>query len=160
MLAGDVDLRAEAIRRSVQLKADIVLRDERESGDRALLNLGHTFGHALEAATGYSGRLLHGEAVAVGCTLAFDLSAKLGLCSQEMPSRVRAHFDAVGLPRDLSQIPGDLPGATALVEMMGNDKKVLDGRLRFVLATDIGAAFVKGDVPNDAVEEVLSASAA
>jgi 3-dehydroquinate synthase len=91
LAAGDDALRAEAIRRSVQMKADIVARDETEQGDRALLNLGHTFGHALEAATGYSDRLLHGEGVAIGCALAFELSARLGLCSAGGPEpRARA----------------------------------------------------------------------
>jgi 3-dehydroquinate synthase len=86
LAAGDDALRAEAIRRSVQMKADIVARDETEQGDRALLNLGHTFGHALEAATGYSDRLLHGEGVAIGCALAFELSARLGLCARRSPA--------------------------------------------------------------------------
>ncbi|MEM7189761.1 MAG: 3-dehydroquinate synthase, partial [Pseudomonadota bacterium] len=99
MAAGDNDLRAEAVRRSCQMKADIVARDEKERGDRALLNLGHTFGHALEAATGYSDRLLHGEGVAIGCALAFETSARLGLCAQETPSRVRAHLDQMGMKK-------------------------------------------------------------
>ncbi len=93
---GDAAARAHAVRRSVEMKAGIVARDETEEGDRALLNLGHTFAHALEAATGYSQRLLHGEAVSIGCALAFELSARLGLCSQEEPSRVRAHLRADG----------------------------------------------------------------
>ena len=88
------------------MKAEIVARDETEEGDRALLNLGHTFGHALEAATGYSDRLLHGEAVAIGCQLAFDLSARLGLCPQEAPSRVAAHFAAMGMRRRARRHPG------------------------------------------------------
>ena len=121
------------------MKAEIVARDETEQGDRALLNLGHTFGHALEAATGYSDRLLHGEGVAIGCQLAFDLSARLGLCPQEAPSRVAAHFAAMGMKRGLADIPGALPDADGLVALMGQDKKVRDGRLAFVLARDIGA---------------------
>jgi 3-dehydroquinate synthase len=155
LAAGDAELRAEAVRRSVQMKADIVVRDETEQGDRALLNLGHTFGHALEAATGYSDRLLHGEGVAIGCALAFGLSARLGLCSQEDPSRVRAHLAEMGMMRDLSDIPGDLPGAEGLVALMGQDKKVVDGKLRFVLARGIGEAFVAEDVPGEAVRGVL-----
>lgn len=155
LAAGDQTARVEAVRRSVQMKAEIVTRDETEQGDRALLNLGHTFGHALEAATGYSDRLLHGESVAVGCALAFELSARLNLCAQECPSRVRAHLKAMGMKTDLRDIPGDLPGAAALLELMGQDKKVVQGRLRFVLARDIGAAFVTGDVPADAVLGVL-----
>jgi 3-dehydroquinate synthase len=159
LLAADATLRAEAVRRSVQMKADIVARDETEQGDRALLNLGHTFCHALEAATGYDGdRLLHGEGVAIGCALAFDLSARLGLCAQEAPSRVRDHFQAMGMMRDLRDVPG-LPSAEALLDLMGQDKKVVDGELRFVLARGIGAAFVTADVPAEEVREVLRASA-
>ena len=160
MLAGDAGALAEAVRRSVALKAEIVARDETEAGDRALLNLGHTFGHALEAATGYSDRLLHGEGVAVGCALAFDLSARLGLCPEAEPGRVRAHLDAVGLPGDLSALAADLPAPAALVDLMAQDKKVRDGRLRFVLAHGVGAAFVTADVPRDAVEAVLARSLA
>jgi 3-dehydroquinate synthase len=143
------------VRRSVEIKAGIVARDEIETGERALLNLGHTFAHALEAATGYSDRLLHGEAVAIGCALAFDLSARLGLCSQEDPSRLRAHLAAMGMRKDLRDIPGDLPDAQRLMTLMGQDKKVIDGKLRFVLARGIGAAFVATDVPDAAVLEVL-----
>ena len=128
------------------MKAGIVARDETEQGERALLNLGHTFGHALEAATGFSDRLLHGEAVAIGCQLAFDLSARLGLCPQEAPSRVGAHLAAMGMKRRLADIPGDLPDAEALMALMGQDKKVRDGRIAFVLARDIGDAFVARDV--------------
>ncbi|CTQ34182.1 3-dehydroquinate synthase [Jannaschia rubra] len=159
-LASDPGLRVRAVRHSVQMKADIVERDETEQGDRALLNLGHTFCHALEAATGYGDRLLHGEGVAIGCALAFDLSARLGLCSQEDPSRVRAHLQAMGMMRDLRDIPGDLPGAETLLSLMGQDKKVVDGRLRFVLARGIGQAFVTDDVPAERVLHVLRASAA
>ncbi|OAN75553.1 3-dehydroquinate synthase [Jannaschia sp. EhC01] len=155
MAAGDGALRQEAVRRSVQMKADIVVRDETEQGDRALLNLGHTFCHALEAATGYSGRLLHGEGVAIGCALAFELSSRLGLCAQEDPSRVRAHLAAMGTKRDLSDIPGDLPDARALLSLMGQDKKVVAGQLRFILARGIGDAFVTADVPTKAVETLL-----
>ncbi len=144
-----------AVRRSVEMKAEIVLRDETEQGDRALLNLGHTFCHALEAATGYSDRLLHGEGVAIGCALAFELSARLGLCPQEDPSRVRAHLAAMGTKKDLADIPGDLPGAAGLLDLMGQDKKVVAGQLRFILARGIGQAFVTADVPRVAVLEVL-----
>ncbi|MEM1351283.1 MAG: 3-dehydroquinate synthase [Pseudomonadota bacterium] len=155
LAAGDVRDRIEAVRRSVQMKADIVKRDETEQGDRALLNLGHTFGHALEAATGYSDRLLHGEGVAVGCALAFELSSRLGLCSQECPSRVRAHLKEMGMKTDLRDIPGELPDAEALLDLMGQDKKVVQGELRFILARDIGSAFVTSEVPRDAVRDVL-----
>ncbi len=156
MAAGDVAAQVEAVRRSVQMKADIVMRDETEQGERALLNLGHTFCHALESATGYSDRLLHGEGVAIGCALAFELSARLGLCAQEDPSRVRAHLKAMGMKTDLSDIDGTLPGADALLDLMGQDKKVVDGALRFILARGIGQAFVTGDVPRDAVRTVLA----
>ncbi|MBQ4806751.1 3-dehydroquinate synthase [Phaeobacter sp. HS012] len=155
LAAGDMAARVEAVTRSVQMKADIVVRDETEQGDRALLNLGHTFCHALEAATGYGDRLLHGEGVAIGCALAFELSARLGLCSQEDPSRVRAHLKAMGMKTDLADIPGELPDAEALLALMGQDKKVVDGQLRFILARGIGQAFVTGDVPQAAVLDVL-----
>jgi 3-dehydroquinate synthase len=132
-----------------------VARDETEEGERALLNLGHTFCHALEKATGYSDRLLHGEGVAIGCALAFELSMRLGLCAQETPSRVRAHLRRMGMKVDLADIPGDLPDATALVALMAQDKKVVDGRLRFILARGVGAAFVADDVPGQAVLTLL-----
>ncbi|MDO8882469.1 MAG: 3-dehydroquinate synthase [Pseudotabrizicola sp.] len=155
-MAQDRSLRQYAVRRSVEMKAGIVSRDETEEGERALLNLGHTFCHALEKATGYSERLLHGEGVAIGCTLAFELSQRLGLCSQEAPSRVRAHLRAMGTKVDLKDIPGDLPDAQTLLALMGQDKKVVDGQLRFILARGIGDAFVASDVPGDAVKTLLS----
>lgn len=153
---GDLVLRAEAVRRSVAMKAAIVAQDETEEGDRALLNLGHTFAHALEAATGYSDRLLHGEAVAIGCALAFELSARLGLCAQEDPSRFRAHLADMGMKRDLADIPGTLPDADGLLALMAQDKKVVDGRLRFILARGIGEAFVASDVDPEKVRAVLA----
>jgi len=152
---GDRAARAHAVGRSVEMKAEIVLRDETEQGDRALLNLGHTFCHALEAATGYSDRLLHGEGVAIGCALAFELSSRLGLCPQEDPSRLRALLKDAGMRCDLSDIPGPLPDAEALLDLMGQDKKVVDGQLRFILARGIGRAFVTSDVPRDAVRDLL-----
>lgn len=155
LAAGDMSKRAEAVRWSCQMKADIVERDETEQGDRALLNLGHTFGHALEAATGYCDRLLHGEGVAIGCALAFELSSRMGLCSQEDPSRVRAHLDAMGMKKDLADIPGDLPDADGLISLMAQDKKVLDGRLRFILARGIGQAFVTSDVDAGVLRTLL-----
>ncbi len=155
LASGDMSARVEAVTRSVQMKADIVARDETEQGDRALLNLGHTFCHALEAATGYSDRLMHGEGVAIGCALAFELSSRLGLCSQEDPSRVRAHLRAMGMKTDLADIDGDLPNAEGLLNLMGQDKKVVDGQLRFILARGIGSAFMTSDVPRDAVMSVL-----
>ncbi|OCX62310.1 3-dehydroquinate synthase [Thioclava sp. SK-1] len=155
LAAGDVGARLEAVRWSVQMKADIVARDETEEGDRALLNLGHTFGHALEKATGYSDRLLHGEGVAIGCALAFELSQRLGLCAQEDPSRVRAHLRTMGMKTDLSDIEGELPDAAGLVALMGQDKKVLDGTLRFILAHGIGNSFVTSDVPKTQLLDLL-----
>ncbi|MEI6797942.1 MAG: 3-dehydroquinate synthase [Pseudomonadota bacterium] len=151
----DAEVILKAVTRSVEMKAGIVERDETEEGERALLNLGHTFCHALEKATGYSDRLLHGEGVAIGCALAFELSQRLGLCAQEAPSRVRAHLQAMGLKTDLSDIGGDLPGAEALLALMAQDKKVIDGKLRFILARGIGQAFVAEDVPPQAVVQLL-----
>jgi 3-dehydroquinate synthase len=155
LAAGDMAARVHAVRRSCEMKAAIVMRDETEQGDRALLNLGHTFCHALEAATGYSDRLLHGEGVAIGCALAFEVSARLGLCSQEDPVRLRAHLRAMGMMTDLSDIPGALPDAASLLGLMDQDKKVVDGKLRFILARAIGDAFVTSDVPRETVQEVL-----
>ncbi|MCB2134210.1 MAG: 3-dehydroquinate synthase, partial [Rhodobacteraceae bacterium] len=153
---GDRALRQHAVRRSVEMKARIVERDETEEGDRALLNLGHTFCHALETATGYSDRLLHGEGVAIGCALAFETSQRLGLCSQEAPSRVRAHLKAMGMKCDIADIPGDLPDADALMALMAQDKKVVDGKLRFILARAIGEAFVTADVDAATVRQVIA----
>ncbi len=155
-LRDDPDALLQAVAHSVAMKADIVARDETEQGDRALLNLGHTFGHALESATGYSARLLHGEGVGIGCALAFDLSARLGLCPQEDPSRVAAHLAAMGMPARLADIPGALPDDAGLIKLMEQDKKVIDGRLRLILARGIGRAFVAGDVAPDAIAGVLA----
>ncbi|MCF6231742.1 MAG: 3-dehydroquinate synthase [Rhodobacteraceae bacterium] len=155
LAAGDMGARVQAVARAVQMKADIVVRDETEQGDRALLNLGHTFGHALEAATGYSDRLLHGEGVAIGCALAFELSARMGLCSQEDPSRVRAHLRSMGMKVDLGDIEGELPDAEALLGLMGQDKKMMGGKLHYVLARGLGQAFVTADVSRDMVRSVL-----
>ena len=156
LAAGDAALRTQAVLRSCEMKAAIVARDETERGDRALLNLGHTFGHALEAATGYSDRLLHGEGVAIGCTLAFESSARLGLCAQETPSRVRAHLAAMGMKTDLSDIPGDLPDADGLIQLMYQDKKVRQGQLTFILARAIGQAFVTRDADLQVIRGVLA----
>ncbi|MFV0409355.1 MAG: 3-dehydroquinate synthase [Paracoccus sp. (in: a-proteobacteria)] len=157
-LNTDMKARAHAVAHSVAMKAGIVERDETEQGERALLNLGHTFGHALEAATGYSDRLLHGEGVAIGCALAFELSARMGLCSQEDPSRVGAHLAAMGMPARLSDVPGELPDDAALIALMGQDKKVVDGKLNFILARGIGEAFVTDRVDPEDVAKVLAVS--
>lgn len=159
--AGDMEARNHIVKRAVEMKADIVMRDETEQGDRALLNLGHTFCHALEAATHYDGsRLLHGEGVAIGCALAFDLSARLGLCAQEEPARLRAHLRDMKMKADLSDISGELPDVDGLMALMAQDKKVQDGTLRFILARGIGDAFITSDVPPEAVRAVLAGALA
>ena len=147
--------RAKAVATSCKAKAAIVGRDERESGERALLNLGHTFGHALEAATGYSDRLLHGEGVALGMVLAFKLSAKLKFCKSVDATRVVRHLENAGLPVRLSQIPGSLPGPDGLLSLMAQDKKVVRGKLVFILAKGIGKAFIAKNVDTNIVREVL-----
>ncbi len=131
-------------------KAGIVARDERETGERALLNLGHTFGHALEAGCGFSNRLLHGEAVALGMALAFDFSARKGLIGAADADRARSHLAAVGLPTHLKDVPGGVPGVDTLMDLIAQDKKVKRGKLTFILVRGIGQAFVENDV--DAVE--------
>ena len=153
MFAGGA-MRTEAIAVSCRHKAEIVGRDERETGERALLNLGHTFGHALEAATGYSARLLHGEAIAIGMVLAFRLSARLGFCNPAVEQRVAAHFAAAGLPTRLTDVPG-LPAAGELLDLMTQDKKVSRGALTFILVRDIGKAFVQRDVDPEPVRALL-----
>ena len=146
LLAGDRDAREFAIERSVRAKAAIVADDEREtSGRRALLNLGHTFGHALEADTGFSDLLLHGEGVAAGMALAFRYSARRGLCPVEDADRVTAHLKSVGLPHDLASAHVKADGA-ALVAHMLHDKKMAAGALPFLLARGIGKTFLSKDV--------------
>ncbi len=147
---------ARVVATSVAGKAAIVARDETETGDRMLLNLGHTFGHALEAWAGYSDRLLHGEAVAIGICLAFELSHELGLVDAGSVERVGAHLAAAGLPIRVADIPGAPgPDAATLMAIMGQDKKVRDGRLTFILVRGIGAAFVSRDVEAATVQEFL-----
>jgi len=137
-------------------KAGVVARDERETGERALLNLGHTFGHALEAGAGFSGRLLHGEAVALGTTLAFEFSARKGLIGEADAARARAHLAAVGLPTHLRQVPGGVPGLDALMDLIAQDKKVKRGKLTFVLVRGIGQAFVENDLSAAEVRAFLA----
>lgn len=151
----DHETLATAIETSVKAKAAIVARDEHETGERALLNLGHTFGHALEAWTGYSDRLLHGEGVAIGICLAFRFSESLGLCPKGTAERVVRHIEAVGLPTHIADIPGGTADADELVRLMGQDKKVRDGRLTFILARDIGEAFISRDIEEAQVREFL-----
>ena len=137
-----------AVRRCVDMKAEIVAEDEREGGRRALLNLGHTFGHAVEAATGFGEALKHGEAVGLGCALAFRFSARLGLCSGQDATRAERAISAAGLPTRLSEIPGHPFGADALIASMAQDKKAQAGALTFVLVRAIGESFVaKGVEP-------------
>jgi 3-dehydroquinate synthase len=159
LLAGDAAKRTYAIEQSCQAKARIVAADERETTDlRALLNLGHTFGHALEAETGFGPDLLHGEAVGTGMALAFDLSARLGLCPAGDAERVRAHLGAVGLPVRLRSIGGDNRrrwDAAKLIEHMRGDKKAQAGHLTFILARGIGKAFVTRDVDESALRGLL-----
>ncbi|HEY3639814.1 MAG TPA: 3-dehydroquinate synthase [Xanthobacteraceae bacterium] len=138
--------RERAIAASCRAKAAIVGRDERETGERALLNLGHTFGHALEAAAGFSGRLLHGEAISLGLVLAFEFSARRGLLPGAEAERVARHLAAVGLPTHLSAVADLRPDADQLMNLIAQDKKVQRGRLTFILARGIGKAFVAPDV--------------
>lgn len=146
--------RVHAIAESCRAKAEMVARDEFETGDRALLNLGHTFGHALEAATAYDGeRLVHGEAVAIGMALAHRFSARLNLASPDDSARVEAHLKAVGLPWRMADIPGSLPDAGRLLDYIAQDKKVRRGALTFILTHGIGQSFIARDVP---ASEVLS----
>ena len=146
--------RSEAIAQSCRAKAEVVARDEFETGDRALLNLGHTFGHALEAAVGYDGaRLVHGEGVAIGMAMAHRFSARLNLASPDDAARVEAHLKAVGLPWRMGDVPGGLPDAEALLSFIAQDKKVRRGALTFILTHGIGRSFIARDVP---ASEVLA----
>ncbi len=157
IFAGDPQARIHAIRTSCQAKAAIVARDERESGDRALLNLGHTFGHALEAATGYSDKLLHGEGVAIGMAMAFRFSEQLGICAPGAAARMQKHLKSVGLPTDVSSIRPHLPDAGGLVEIMRQDKKAEAGRINFVLVKDVGNAYIDRTIEEDGLVKFLEA---
>jgi 3-dehydroquinate synthase len=154
----------EALRRAVltscAMKAEIVAGDEREEGDRALLNFGHTFGHALETETGFGSRLLHGEAVGIGMVLAFEFAARLGLVGTEEPGRVRRHLADCGLPTRLGEIGLDGVPADRLLAHMSRDKKVRDGRIALILPRRIGDAFVMKDAPIDPLRDFLTAAAA
>jgi 3-dehydroquinate synthase len=150
------DARIEAIAISCQAKADVVAADERENGRRALLNLGHTFGHALEAATQYDGtRLVHGEGVAIGMVLAHQFSARMNLASPDDAKRVEAHLKTVGLPTRMDDIPGILPPVEKLMDAIAQDKKVSGGKLTFILTRGIGQSFVADDVPGSEVSAFL-----
>ena len=152
--------REHAIATSCRAKAAIVARDERENGERALLNLGHTFGHALEAATGFSDRLFHGEGVSVGMVLAAQLSAQLGMIAQDDAARIQHHLAEVGLPTRLQDIAGfaqeGLADADALMALMAQDKKVKRGRLTFILMRAIGQAVIANDVEPATVRDFLA----
>jgi 3-dehydroquinate synthase len=145
----------EAVARSVAMKAEIVAEDETEQGRRALLNLGHTFGHALESETGYGAALLHGEAVGAGMALAFRFSASQGLCTAQDARRAGAGLAAAGLPTTLAQVPGHPFDAARLVRHMAQDKKAEAGTLTFILARGLGDAFVARDVSAAAITQFL-----
>lgn len=161
VLAGDPEARRIAVVKSCEAKARIVAADERETGERALLNFGHTFGHALEAEAGYGAGVLHGEAVSIGMILALDVSREMGLCPGQDAERARRHFAAVGLPVAISSI-AESKGwrAPALIDHMRHDKKVLAGQMRFILAEGIGKAFVTAEVDENTVTKVISHSLA
>src|SRR6185436_6400201 len=150
LLAGEAEALTYAIERSCAIKADIVARDERETGDRALLNYGHTFGHAIENALGY-GEWLHGEAVAAGMVLAAQLSQRLGLIGAAEVERIAGLLARAGLPVAAPDL-----GVERYLELMGHDKKVQGGRMRFILAKRLGEAFISYDVPREALDEVLA----
>jgi 3-dehydroquinate synthase len=160
VLAREPAALAQAVARSVEMKAEIVAEDEKEQGRRALLNLGHTFGHALEAETGYGAALLHGEAVAAGMALAFRFSAAQGLCAGQDARRATAAIAAAGLPTRLDEIPGAPFDAERLVRHMAQDKKAEAGRLTFILARALGEAFVAKDVDAEAVRRFLASEGA
>jgi 3-dehydroquinate synthase len=155
VLAREADALAQAIGRSVQMKAEIVEEDEREQGRRALLNLGHTFGHALEAEVGFGDLLLHGEAVALGCAQAFRFSAAQGLCAPADARRVEAALAIAGLPVRLAQISNSRFKAEALLAHMAQDKKAEGGRLTLILTRRIGEAFVAKNVDPAALRDFL-----
>ncbi|WP_230530565.1 3-dehydroquinate synthase [Microvirga roseola] len=148
--------RDEAVAQSCRAKATVVVRDEHENGDRALLNLGHTFGHALERITAYdSARLVHGEGVAIGLCLAFRFSVALGLCPADDAERVEAHLSAAGLPTRLSHVPGGSGTVDDLLDAMAQDKKVKAGALTFILARGIGQSFIAPGIETDKVRAFL-----
>lgn len=159
IMAGDIEATAHAVRVSCEMKARIVAEDETETGVRALLNLGHTFGHALEAATGYSDLLLHGEGVAIGMVQAFGFSEMLGHCPAGTAKQVAGHLARANLPTHKSQINAKFPKPQKLLELMRQDKKAVAGKLTFILAKKIGEAFIAKDVPDAQVLEFLAKDA-
>jgi 3-dehydroquinate synthetase len=155
LVAGAVDLLMQAVRYSVEAKARVGAADEREQGRRALLNLGHTFGHALETAAGYDG-LLHGEAVAAGCVLAFKFSAAMGFAPLADSERVEAHLRAMGFRTDLDEMPGAPFDPDRLIDLMMLDKKNEGRALTLILANGIGRSFVQKSAPREAVRAFLA----
>jgi 3-dehydroquinate synthase len=160
ILAGAPGPLGDAVAHCCRMKAEIVAEDEREAGRRALLNLGHTFGHALEAETGYGPDLLHGEAVAIGMVLAADLSVRLGLLPATDFERIRRHLDSVGLKTRIDRVPGGPFAADRLIAHMAHDKKVAEGRITFVLMHGIGTSLQRRDVPADLVRACFLAAGA
>jgi 3-dehydroquinate synthase len=160
VVAGDAEALIHAVATSCRAKAKVVAADEREEGPRETLNFGHTFGHALEAETGFSDALLHGEAVGFGMVLATRLSVARGLCPVQDLERVRAHLARVGLPTRFSDLPRNPWSPRRLIDHMGRDKKVRDGRVRFVLTRGIGGAFTAPDVPIAEVAAMLEGAIA
>ena len=160
VLAQEPAALLHAVARSVEMKAEIVALDEKEGGPRALLNLGHTFGHALESETGFGEALLHGEAVAAGSAMAFRYSASQGLCTSQDAVRAEAAIRASGLPTRLSDLTRPTFEAEALCHHMAQDKKAEDGRLTFILARALGDAFVAKDVSRDSILEFLKSEGA
>ena len=148
--------REHAVAVACRGKAGIVARDERETGERALLNLGHTFGHALEAACGFSDQLLHGEAIAIGMVLAFEFSARRGLVPAPAAERVKRHLAEVGLPTEPSAITGPLPAVERIMELIAQDKKVRRGMLTLILVRSIGSAFIEAGVDEREIRAFLS----
>ncbi|MBX2805592.1 MAG: 3-dehydroquinate synthase [Hyphomicrobiales bacterium] len=159
LLAGDHAKQIEAIARCCQAKAEIVAEDEKEHGRRALLNLGHTFGHALEAWAGYSAKLLHGEAVSIGMVLAFEMSEEIGLCPNGRSRRITEHLQAAGLPVRVAALAertgGNLPNADELIGLMAQDKKAKGGKVPFILVREIGDALVTDQLDPDGLKLFL-----
>ncbi len=160
IMQGGVAATVRAVKTSCQMKARIVAEDETETGVRALLNLGHTFGHALEAATGYSDTLLHGEAVAIGMVQAFGFSELLGHCEQGLSRKVASHLRRAGLPTHISDIAANLPPPGHLLKLMYQDKKAEGGKLTFILSRGIGEAFIAKGVDETKVLAFLKEDAA
>ncbi len=152
---NDILATAHAVRTSCEMKARIVAEDETETGLRALLNLGHTFGHALEAACGYSDRLLHGEAVSIGMVQAFKFSEQQGHCAKGLSSKLAKHLQRAKLPTHVSEISGNMPPPEDLFELMRQDKKAIGGKLTLILAKTIGESFIAKNVDDDAVLSFL-----